>query len=54
MNMIRMIFAALLIISSSVYALEPGELPGPTSSDGGPAPDTTPLPPTSSDGGFDG
>ena len=51
--MIKLVMAALLLLSSSVYALEPGELPGPTSSDGGPG-DTAPLPPTTSDGGWDG
>lgn len=51
--MIKLVMAALLLISSSAYALEPGELPGPTSSDGGPG-DTAPLPPTTSDGGWDG
>jgi hypothetical protein len=53
--MIKLVLVALLFLSSSVsvYALEPGELPGPTSSDGGPG-DTAPLPPTTSDGGWDG
>lgn len=51
--MVKLIFASLIVLSSSAYALEPGELPGPTSSDGGGTEDTTPLPPTSSDGGFE-
>jgi len=50
--MIKLILASLILITSSAYALEPGELPAPTSSDGGPG-DTAPLSPTSSDGGWD-
>lgn len=53
-SMYKLIFAAILMMSSAVFAQEPGELPGPTSSDGGGSEDKTPLPPTSSDGGWEG
>lgn len=52
--MYKLLFAAILMMSSAVFAQEPGELPGPTSSDGGGSEDKTPLPPTSSDGGWEG
>ena len=52
--MMKLLLIALVLLSTSSYALEPGELPGPTSSDGGGAGDKTPLPPTSSDGGWAG
>lgn len=48
----KLLLAALMAFSVSANALEPGELPGPTSSDIGGSPDKTPLPPTSSDGGW--
>lgn len=54
-KMTKWTFILLMAFSSISHALEPGELPAPTSSTGGEgAGSAPPLGPTSSDGGWKG